>query len=582
MSSFDPYRDWLGVDASGGPPNLYRLLGLREFESEPPVIAEALDEQTAKLQSRLSGPGAAVAQQLLAQLQKARETLLHPERRQAYDAQLRGEPAPAAAPPATKPTAAPAHPSAAHPAPHAAMPPVAAVGPPAAGIPTAVVAGGMPVAAAAIPGMPLAAGVPMAMPAGMAGGVAMAPGVPMAAVAAPGMPGMAMAATPVAPVAGGVPLAAPAGVGVPAAPGAVGGFSSRPSTGRVMLHRAARKSDQATMAVILVSGAVLLLLIALGFAFKDQLLVALGGKPAAGPTPGALNVPGEPPTPEAPEPPRRLPPRPMFGPGSPTLVDPNTLPPDELSRMVGGTRENQLGSMQSLDPVPGTTPTGEPSAGTAMPASTGSAPAATASPSGTAAAPAAATGGLAAIPASTAPVDPKSQSAVRRTLGVAQRFLGERNLDRANEQLDLAALEATHPALLVEIERLRRLVAATREFWIAAGEGAKSLQAGEEFELEGRKVQIIESDGQKIEARVNNQGLTYQLDKLPGPLAIFLVQRSTAGDEARQKHLLGAFLLSEPKPDRARARQLLAEAAQLGADCQPLVDLIDASEPAGS
>ena len=35
MASFDPYQAWLGIPPHDQPPNLYRLLGLVLFESNP-------------------------------------------------------------------------------------------------------------------------------------------------------------------------------------------------------------------------------------------------------------------------------------------------------------------------------------------------------------------------------------------------------------------------------------------------------------------------------------------------------------------------------------------------------------------
>ena len=44
MSHFDPYYSWFGIPTSDQPPNLYRLIGLQEFESDPALI-EAMVEQ---------------------------------------------------------------------------------------------------------------------------------------------------------------------------------------------------------------------------------------------------------------------------------------------------------------------------------------------------------------------------------------------------------------------------------------------------------------------------------------------------------------------------------------------------------
>ena len=48
---FDPYHVWLGIPPEEQPPNHYRLLGLRPFETNADVISNALDQRRAFLRS---------------------------------------------------------------------------------------------------------------------------------------------------------------------------------------------------------------------------------------------------------------------------------------------------------------------------------------------------------------------------------------------------------------------------------------------------------------------------------------------------------------------------------------------------
>ncbi len=88
---FDPYHKWLGIPPAEQPPDLYRLLGVAQFEHDPDVIANAADQRMAHLRTFQTGQNAALSQQLLNQLAAARVVLLHAEKRVQYDAQLRGE-----------------------------------------------------------------------------------------------------------------------------------------------------------------------------------------------------------------------------------------------------------------------------------------------------------------------------------------------------------------------------------------------------------------------------------------------------------------------------------------------------------
>ncbi len=86
---FDPYRKWLGIPPEEQPPHHYRLLGLVPFESDTEVIATAADGRMALLKQFQNGPFSAYSQQLLNEVAAARLCLLNPEKRAAYDAELR-------------------------------------------------------------------------------------------------------------------------------------------------------------------------------------------------------------------------------------------------------------------------------------------------------------------------------------------------------------------------------------------------------------------------------------------------------------------------------------------------------------
>jgi hypothetical protein len=89
--SFDPYRKWLGIPKREQPPNHYRLLALDWFEEDPEVIESAADRQMAHVRTYQSGRHAEDSQRLLNELSAARVCLLNPEKKAAYDAQLRAK-----------------------------------------------------------------------------------------------------------------------------------------------------------------------------------------------------------------------------------------------------------------------------------------------------------------------------------------------------------------------------------------------------------------------------------------------------------------------------------------------------------
>src|SRR5689334_9176511 len=86
---FDPYHKWLGIGPDEQPASLYRLLGLRPFESDPDVIDTAAHQRLVLLKSFQGGKHSALSQKLLNEISRARQRLLDPTERAAYDALLR-------------------------------------------------------------------------------------------------------------------------------------------------------------------------------------------------------------------------------------------------------------------------------------------------------------------------------------------------------------------------------------------------------------------------------------------------------------------------------------------------------------
>ena len=86
---FDPYYIWLGIPSREQPPNHYRLLGVEPFESNPNVIQDAATERMNYLQVFTQGRQADLGRRLCQETVAAKECLLSPRRKAAYDSQLR-------------------------------------------------------------------------------------------------------------------------------------------------------------------------------------------------------------------------------------------------------------------------------------------------------------------------------------------------------------------------------------------------------------------------------------------------------------------------------------------------------------
>ena len=87
--SFDPYEEWLEIPAVEQPADHYRLLGLKRGEADAGRIGAAADERMSRVRERQLGPQAEISQRILNELAAARQVLLDPKRRAAYDTVLR-------------------------------------------------------------------------------------------------------------------------------------------------------------------------------------------------------------------------------------------------------------------------------------------------------------------------------------------------------------------------------------------------------------------------------------------------------------------------------------------------------------
>jgi hemoglobin-like flavoprotein len=86
---FDAYHKWLAIPPDQRPPTYYQLLGIALTEADSEVIREAAIRQTSHLRTYQSGVHAEPCARLLTEVALACKTLLDPELRQQYDAQIR-------------------------------------------------------------------------------------------------------------------------------------------------------------------------------------------------------------------------------------------------------------------------------------------------------------------------------------------------------------------------------------------------------------------------------------------------------------------------------------------------------------
>lgn len=610
MSKFNPYQAWFGLDTSTKP-TYYALLGLRDFETEPPVIAEAAECRMQLLEQHRSGPHAELAAKLSREVTGVMNVLLSPEKRKQYDEKLRSERgvAPAACPAAVARPELPPALNAAD-SPTAMLPPGSFQLPPAAPLPTE--APGFPGYPAAVPQVPLATpGYPqpiMAMPS--AGQATFAPAAvpaagpfaaPFPTAAAPGTaaPLMSPYGEPNAavPFGGAAP---PSAATPPTVGGAMFAGSNVSQRTRLASYRKQKNSPVMLALLMLGGGAGILIIVMLAVA-------AMNNKQPTTPVP-QQNLTVRPPAKmssedlmriQAEEARRRTQAAYAAG-GAPSDVanQPNasvdsamrnslTSPGSSTGTPAPGPSMNDLVvSMAPKSAVPSiATPPNFDAPPTAVPSATAT-PSGVPTPSASAAPPASppAVPSIAGLDPSKMPMeaalpaDEARAKSVNTMLGAARRLLRSRDYGKAEEIILQAQVLADAPAVITTAQAHARLLELLQTFWVATREGVKSLQEGDELTFDGKTVKVVKHDDLNLVVKgADNKDLVLVIDKLVPNLAVQLAERTLPKDDATTKLATAALLGLDQGGDRAKAAALLDEAAALGSDVADLKAALEAA-----
>ncbi|HUY32518.1 MAG TPA: hypothetical protein VMV69_07025 [Pirellulales bacterium] len=609
MESFNPYRAWLGVTSNAQPPNHYELLGLRLLRAEPTEVAEAFQRQVSRLSGYLSGEHATIASRILSELASAKVELLTPTTKRIYDASLAAgnKPSDSAAtddwlPPAADPALVSSYVSGAPPAmpvmaAEASEPePLAPMNPPlppahqplpptnqplplprAAGPATA-----MPVTAMPVYGYqpPYAQAIPTAAvpyyggqhPSAMSVGTSPY-GAPMAAMPMAAPAPIMYAQAPQAYNSGQIYGSGPAydaGMSAVADPEPYTSSVGSPATSVSARTAFRRQSSPVPMVVgVLAAG---LLIVAGGFyALKSgsyPIAVEPNAQDGAQPRPkGHADKPRPSATKTKPtrKPGEQGQTAPGDGRSKPRLSD-QPWPPKGDPKMVAAHDQASEAMPAMSDPAapePAKPGPAKPDPETPDPAKLEPAkPDMPAKPEPDA-------------PAATPEAMPQQEAAVKRALAAARTALGKRDFETAQEQLDLATLDAVTPDLDAEVARVQLLEKYVEHFWKAVSETLPKLEVGEEFTINGVVAGVVEGRPDMLIVRVQGRNREYPLYEIPTKLAVMLAERWLDKGDEQTPVVIGAFLLADPKGDDQEARQLFKQAAAKGADVESLLKELD-------
>ena len=171
-------------------------------------------------------------------------------------------------------------------------------------------------------------------------------------------------------------------------------------------------------------------------------------------------------------------------------------------------------------------------------------------------------------------VDPVRGEAVRNSLAAARKALAARDLDKAEEQIDLARLDASAESLRTKVEGVNTLRHFVGGFLNAVRQSMESLQSTSELEVDGDLVSVVEIDlkQEQIVVRMKGQNQHYDANRLPTNLAVALADRWLDKGDRNRTVFIGAYLItSAENEDIERGKQMLAKAKSEGVEAADAV-----------
>jgi hypothetical protein len=161
---------------------------------------------------------------------------------------------------------------------------------------------------------------------------------------------------------------------------------------------------------------------------------------------------------------------------------------------------------------------------------------------------------------------PPDAGTVSGALAAARRAMAARDLTTARARVDAARAAATSSTEQAEVERVGKLLDLVETFWQAARGQWAQLVAGQEFEISGSGVIVVDNREGELTVRAAGQNRSYTVEDAPWKLAVALAQKRLPGDKARKNLHIGAFLAIDGLGDRAEARRRWEIAGETAAE----------------
>jgi cytoskeletal protein RodZ len=240
--------------------------------------------------------------------------------------------------------------------------------------------------------------------------------------------------------------------------------------------------------------------------------------------------------------------------------DPNDTTSDDAVSTSASPRREPMPVRRRPEPEPETTPEPEP-----VPEPTDGPPVAE---------PAAPDQTDSPVPPLAEPPAPEETAAeINRLLAEVFAALQEQQFDAAQLAVKAADKKAAGPAQK-RVVSWDSLLTYAKGFADYRRQALAAVQPGQEYEIDGKKIAVIEIDAEKFIYRYAGKNKTVSADKIPGGILMAIITEWFDNNPANNLYL-GAYHATKAEPDLEKARASWQLANARGADASALLPLLD-------
>jgi hypothetical protein len=179
------------------------------------------------------------------------------------------------------------------------------------------------------------------------------------------------------------------------------------------------------------------------------------------------------------------------------------------------------------------------------------------------------------VPPSAEPpaVEENTAAEINRLLNEVLVALQEQQFDAAQLAVKAADKKAAGPAQK-RVASWDSLITYARGFADYRSKALAAMRPGQEYEIDGKKIAVIEIDAEKFIYRRAGKNKTVSADKIPGGILMAIITEWFDSNPANNLYL-GAYHATKTEPDLEKARASWQLANARGADASALLPLLD-------